>query len=61
MQGIDYLELPTNETLVGFGDCSGVGFEKVNGLLLIFKVARHIWIVKLDFHMYPQQPSKFSN
>ena len=23
------------------------------GMFLIMKVARHIWIVRLDFHMYP--------
>ena len=38
---------------VGFGDCSGVGFEKVDGLFLIFNVARDIFIEKLDFHVYP--------
>ena len=51
-------EFPTIETLVGFGDSSGVGFEKVDGLFLIFKVAREIWIAKLDFHLYPQKPPK---
>ena len=54
-------EFPTNETLVGFGDSSGVGFEKVDGLYLFFNVAMDIWISKLDFHMYPQQPHKLSN
>ena len=47
--------------LVGFGDCSGVGFEKVDGFFFIFNVARDIWIAKLDFHVYPPQPPKLSN
>ena len=60
-QGGTQSEFPTNETLVGFGDSSGVGFEKVEGFFLIFYVAMDIWISKLDFHMYPQQPPKLSN
>ena len=38
-----------------------MGFEKVGGFFLIFNVAMDIWISKLDFHMYPQQPHKLSN
>ena len=32
------LEFPANETLVGFGDCPVVDFEKVDYLFFIFKV-----------------------
>ena len=60
-QGGSQSEFPTNETLVGFGDSSGVGFEKVDGFFLIYNVAVDIWISKLDFHMYSQQPPKLSN
>ena len=49
-------EVPINETIVWFDDCSGAGFEKVDGLCLNLKVARDIWIAKLDFQLYPQQP-----
>ena len=58
---LDQSEFPTNESLVGFGDSSGVGFEKVDGFFLIFNVAMDIWISKSDFHMYSQQPPKLSN
>ena len=54
------MPFPTNEIFVGFGDCSGVGSEKVDGFFLIFNVAMDIWIAKLDFHVYPQQPPKLS-
>ena len=38
-----------------------MGFEKVDGLFLVFNVARDIFIEKLDFHVYPQQLPKLSN
>ena len=37
-----------------------MGSEKVDGFFLIFNVAMDIWIAKLDFHVYPQQPLKLS-
>ena len=37
-----------------------MGSEKVDGFFLIFNVAMDIWIAKLDFHVYPQQPPKLS-
>ena len=50
----------TNETLVGFGDYSRAGIEKVNCLFSLFKVVSAIWIKKkLDTHMHHLQPKSF--
>ena len=52
------MEFPTNETLVGFSDYSGVGIEKVYGVFCIFKAARVILTAKLDINVYPLQSPK---
>ena len=43
-----YSEFPTNETLVEFGDCSGPGIERVEGMFKTFRKDTVFLIHKIE-------------